>query len=157
MIIPTLPTEAAPRLQALAPAFTQPTWHRFTLLLNPDRGHPDHRPPHRGQPPPHRRPAGGAPPDQLPARPLRRLLVRPAPRLSAHWLYPASPRPRRPRPPGRRRYRREPPRPQGLRQGPAPGPSSLQPLVYGLVLRPQVGRARGAGPLPLRYPPLGAA
>ncbi len=33
MIIPTLPTEAAPRLQALAPAFTQPTWHRFTLLL----------------------------------------------------------------------------------------------------------------------------
>src|SRR5262245_53919176 len=33
MIIPPLPAEAAPLLMALAPAFTQPTWHRVVLLM----------------------------------------------------------------------------------------------------------------------------
>ena len=33
MILPELPAEAAPLLLALQPAFTQPTWHRFLLLL----------------------------------------------------------------------------------------------------------------------------
>ncbi len=33
MILPPLPAEAAPLRLALAPAFTQPTFHRFTLLL----------------------------------------------------------------------------------------------------------------------------
>jgi DDE superfamily endonuclease len=33
MILPALPAEAAPLLLALQPAFTQPTWHRFTLLM----------------------------------------------------------------------------------------------------------------------------
>src|SRR5581483_11329482 len=33
MILPGLPAEAAPMLLALQPAFTQPTWHRFLLLL----------------------------------------------------------------------------------------------------------------------------
>ncbi len=32
-MIPPLPAEAAPRLLALSPAFTRPTWHRFTLLM----------------------------------------------------------------------------------------------------------------------------
>jgi len=33
MILPDLPAEAAPLLLALQPAFTQPTWHRFLLLM----------------------------------------------------------------------------------------------------------------------------
>lgn len=33
MILPDLPTEATPLLLALQPAFTQPTWHRFLLLM----------------------------------------------------------------------------------------------------------------------------
>ncbi len=33
MILPPLPAEAAPRLLALAPAFTRPTFHRFALLM----------------------------------------------------------------------------------------------------------------------------
>jgi len=33
LILPALPAEAAPLLLALQPAFTQPTWHRFTLLM----------------------------------------------------------------------------------------------------------------------------
>jgi hypothetical protein len=33
VILPTLPAEAAPLLLALRPAFTQPTWNRFLLLL----------------------------------------------------------------------------------------------------------------------------
>jgi hypothetical protein len=33
MILPPLPTEATPILYALRPAFTQPTWRRFLLLL----------------------------------------------------------------------------------------------------------------------------
>jgi hypothetical protein len=33
MILPPLPTEAPPVLYALRPAFTQPTWRRFLLLL----------------------------------------------------------------------------------------------------------------------------
>lgn len=34
MILPDLPAEAAPLLLALQPAFTQPTWHRFALLMS---------------------------------------------------------------------------------------------------------------------------
>jgi DDE superfamily endonuclease/Archaeal putative transposase ISC1217 len=33
LILPALPAEAAPLLLALQPAFTQPTWQRFTLLM----------------------------------------------------------------------------------------------------------------------------
>src|SRR3954464_7939612 len=33
MILPALPAEAAPLLLALQPAFTQPTWQRFALLM----------------------------------------------------------------------------------------------------------------------------
>src|SRR5207237_6381349 len=85
----------------------------------------------------------------------RRLLVRPAAGLPALRLRPPSPRAGRPRHARRRRHGREPPRPPRLRQGPPPRPGPLLPLLHGLALRPQMGRPGGAGPPPLRLPPLG--
>ena len=86
-----LPPEALPLLEALAPAFTRPTFRRFVTL--PRRRHPDHRPAHRRQPPPHRRPAGRRPPHHLPARLLLGLVVGDAAGLRP---LPARPRPASP-------------------------------------------------------------
>src|SRR5205085_4071241 len=129
--------------------------HRPALPTPPGGRPPHHRPPHRRQPPAHRRRPRPRPQDQLPARPLRRLLVRPAAGLPALRLRPPSPRAGRPRHARRRRHGREPPRPPRLRQGPPPRPGPLLPLLHGLALRPQMGRPGGAGPPPLRLPPLG--
>ena len=143
-----LPQPARSLFDALAGAFTRPTFLRFVVLalaaiLTIGR-------PHRLQPPAHPRRLGSGPSLQLPPRLLQAPLVLLAagPRPGRLGLRP--PRARRPRPPGRRRHRRRAPRRQGLRQGLPPRPGPLHALLHRLPLGAQVGRAGRAGPLPLR-------
>ena len=85
-----------------------------------------------------------------------RRLVGPPTRLSAVRVRAAAPDTRGRRNAGRRRHGREPPRPEGLRQGTAPRPGALQPRLHGLALWPQVGRPGRPGSLPVRHAAVGA-
>ncbi len=142
---------------AARPAARLHPTHLAPLPPADGRRRADHRSPHRRQPAAHRRPPGPGPPHQLPACPVRRLLVRPPAGLPAHRLAAPLPRTGRHRHPGWRRRRRGSPRQAGLRPGPPPRPGLLQPFLHRLALRPPLGGPGRAGPPPLRHSPLGPA
>ena len=131
--------------------------HLPTLSRPAPRRRPDHRPPHRLQPAPHRRRLGPWRCFQLSPRPLQTALVHSRLGADPGPLHPRSLGPRGARLPGRRRYRRRAPRRQGLWQGLSPRPGALDPFLHRLPLGAQMGRPGDPGPVPLRYPGLGAA
>lgn len=135
-----------------APAFSRPTFRRSWRC----RGR-------RSSPP------GVAPVTNLP-RAARSLADGPLPVIAASSRRPDGRRSSRPTPrpvasspsrrrgrPGWRRHGLLPPGRPRLRQGPASQPGPILARIHLLALRPQVGRARGARPLPVRRPPVGPA
>ena len=76
-----LPAEARPLLDALSPVFTQPTFHRFVILLGSAILTTGRRT--VANLAPHRRTADQGAPHHLPAGPLLGRVVRPPPGLPA--------------------------------------------------------------------------
>ena len=149
-----IPSFARPLLDEFAPVFFHPTYQRFLVLLVAASSPPGDAPSPTCSAP---SPAGPRRSLQLSPRLLEATLVGAPLGAAPGQIHPRPLRPRRPRLPGGRRYRRRAPRRQGPRQGLSSRSGALDPLLHRLSLGAQMGRLVDPGQVPLRRPALGAA